>query len=124
MDEITLLKEFRAAVAPPGEVMLAQARARMIDRGAPGRNLIEAAVLDADPGFVADGFEANLDFCVKIKREACLAPAEHQPVRRRGTRVQAATTQASTTRTTTNVSIRLPNSISLWNDSSWCGTGT
>jgi len=38
MDEMTLLKEFRAAVAPPGEVVLAQARARMIDGGAPGQN--------------------------------------------------------------------------------------
>src|SRR5947209_14542744 len=38
MDEMTLLKEFRAAVAPPGEVLLAQARARMIDGGAPGQN--------------------------------------------------------------------------------------
>lgn len=38
MDEMTLLKEFRAAVAPPGEVVLARARARMIDGGAPGRD--------------------------------------------------------------------------------------
>ena len=38
MDEMTLLKEFRAAVAPPGEAMLAQARAGMIDGGAPGQN--------------------------------------------------------------------------------------
>ena len=38
MDEMTLLKEFRAAVAPPGDVVLARARARMIDGGAPGLN--------------------------------------------------------------------------------------
>ena len=38
MDEMTLLKEFRAAVAPPGDVVLARARSRMIDGGAPGLN--------------------------------------------------------------------------------------
>jgi hypothetical protein len=38
MDEMTLLKEFRAEVAPPGDVVLARARARMIDDGAPGRD--------------------------------------------------------------------------------------
>ena len=38
MDEMTLLEEFRAAVAPPGEVMLAEARARMIDGGSYGQN--------------------------------------------------------------------------------------
>jgi hypothetical protein len=35
MDEMTLLEDFRAAVAPPSEAVLARARARMTD-GAPG----------------------------------------------------------------------------------------
>jgi len=37
MDEMTLLEDFRAAVAPPSEAVLARARARMTD-GAPGRS--------------------------------------------------------------------------------------
>jgi hypothetical protein len=37
MDEMTLLKDFRAAVGPPGETVLAQARTRVLD-GAPGRH--------------------------------------------------------------------------------------
>ena len=36
MDEMTLLEDFRAAVAPPSEAVLARARARVTD-GAPGR---------------------------------------------------------------------------------------
>jgi hypothetical protein len=37
MDEMTLLEDFRAAVAPPGDMALAQARARVMDGGGPGR---------------------------------------------------------------------------------------
>ena len=38
MDEMTLLEDFRAAVAPPAEAALARARARMLGGGAPGQN--------------------------------------------------------------------------------------
>ena len=37
MDEMTLLEDFRAAVAPPSEAVLARARAGMTD-GTPGRD--------------------------------------------------------------------------------------
>jgi len=37
MDEMTLLEEFRAVVAPPDDVTLVRARARMLDGGAPAR---------------------------------------------------------------------------------------
>jgi hypothetical protein len=37
MDEMTLLKEFRTAVAPPDEMTLSRARGRVLEGGAPGR---------------------------------------------------------------------------------------
>jgi hypothetical protein len=37
MDEMTLLEDFRAAVAPPGEMVLARARTTMFDGGTPHR---------------------------------------------------------------------------------------
>jgi len=38
MDEMTLLEEFRAAVAPPGDAVLARARARVFEDSAPGQD--------------------------------------------------------------------------------------
>ena len=40
MDEMTLLEDFRAAVAPPAELTLARARERVLSSGAPGRGRI------------------------------------------------------------------------------------
>src|SRR5690348_5014407 len=40
VDEMTLLEDFRAAVAPPGEPTLTRARERMLGGGAPGRGRI------------------------------------------------------------------------------------
>src|SRR5512146_135093 len=37
MDEMTLLEDFRAVVAPPDEMTLTRARERMLGGGAPGR---------------------------------------------------------------------------------------
>src|SRR5580698_2839432 len=44
---------------------------------------VPAAVLDRDPGLVADRLEADLDLGVLAGLERGLTPAEHQPVRRR-----------------------------------------
>jgi len=38
MDEMTLLKDFRAVVTPPGETVLARARTRVLTGDAPGRS--------------------------------------------------------------------------------------
>ena len=40
MDEMTLLEDFRAAVAPPAEVTLTRAREHMLSGGAPGRERV------------------------------------------------------------------------------------
>src|SRR6185437_1682118 len=47
-----------------------------------GRDLVEAAVFDADPRLLAHGLEDDLHFRMKIERETRLAPGENQPVRR------------------------------------------
>ena len=47
------------------------------------RNAVPAAVFDGDAGFVADGFEADVDFGCVLRPEGGLTPANDQPFARR-----------------------------------------
>ena len=50
MNEMKLLEDFRAAVAPPDEELLARTRARVLDRGQDGRRARGGACRSAVPG--------------------------------------------------------------------------
>ena len=47
------------------------------------RDGVPAAVLDGHPRFLADGFEADVDACLLLRRERDLAPGEAEPIARR-----------------------------------------
>lgn len=88
MDEMNLLEEFRAVVAPPDEVMLARARARMLDGGrlswgirpSPGSRLPGSWPKVAVTGLAAAAVAAAVAVAVSAQGGGPARPAAVNPV--------------------------------------------